>query len=199
MARGSVKMDLNVHNSEFLTSAVKPDGYPAHDLQEVALVGRSNVGKSSLINTLVNRRKFARVSNQPGRTQTINFYRVDKLCLVDLPGYGFAKVPASMLLQWQSMIDGYLTGRTNLAGIIHLVDIRHRPTEDDRQMNEWLRTMDMPYILVATKTDKISKGRHQQHAKQIREILAMEPVLFSAKTGQGRRQVLKIVSDLCKR
>lgn len=192
-------MGVNVHNSEFLTSAVNAAGYPAHDLPEVALVGRSNVGKSSLINTLVNRRKFARVSNQPGRTQTINFYRVDTICLVDLPGYGFARVPASMRLQWQPMIEGYLTGRPNLVGIIHLIDIRHRPTEDDRQMNAWLRAMDMPYLLVATKADKISKGRHQRQVKLIRENLAVEPLLFSAETRQGREQVLKVVCDLCKR
>lgn len=109
-------MILNVHNAEFLTSAVNARGYPVHDLKEIALVGRSNVGKSSLINALVNRRKFARTSNQPGRTQSINFYRVDQLCLVDLPGYGFAKVPAAVRSAWRPMIEGYLTGRPNLVG-----------------------------------------------------------------------------------
>src|SRR5690554_2093715 len=141
-------MKINVHDAEFLTSAVNPQGYPNHGLPEVALVGRSNVGKSSLINALVNRRKFARVSNQPGRTQTINFYRVDTLCLVDLPGYGFARVPESVRLRWQPMIEGYLTERPNLTGVIYLVDIRHGPTQDDRQMHAWLRAMDMPYFLV---------------------------------------------------
>ncbi len=192
-------MGVNVHNSEFLTSAVNAAGYPNHGLPEVALVGRSNVGKSSLINALVNRRKFARVSNQPGRTQTINFYRVDTLCLVDLPGYGFARVPESVRLRWQPMIEGYLTERPNLTGVIHLVDIRHGPTQDDRQMHAWLRAMDMPYFLVATKVDKINRGRHQRQAKAIREELGTEPILFSAETGQGRDQILKTVSSLCKR
>lgn len=189
-------MKLNVHDAEFLTSAVNPQGYPAHDLPEVALVGRSNVGKSSLINTLVNRRKFARVSNQPGRTQTLNFYRVQNICLVDLPGYGYARVSAGTLRQWQAMIEGYLTERPNLVGIIQVVDVRHPPTADDRQMNEWLRAMDMPYVLVATKADKISRGRHLQHAKVIRETLGVDPILFSAQTKQGRDQVLRLVWEL---
>ena len=189
-------MKINVHDAEFLTSAVNPQGYPAHDLPEVALVGRSNVGKSSLINTLVNRRKFARVSNQPGRTQTLNFYRVQNICLVDLPGYGYARVSAGTLRQWQAMIEGYLTERPNLVGIIQVVDVRHPPTADDRQMNEWLRAMDMPYVLVATKADKISRGRYLQHAKVIRETLGVDPILFSAQTKQGRDQVLRLVWEL---
>jgi GTP-binding protein len=189
-------MKINVHDAKFLTSVVNPQGYPAHDLPEVALVGRSNVGKSSLINTLVNRRKFARVSNQPGRTQTLNFYRVQNICLVDLPGYGYARVSAGTLRQWQAMIEGYLTERPNLVGIIQVVDVRHPPTADDRQMNEWLRAMDMPYVLVATKADKISRGRHLQHAKVIRETLGVDPILFSAQTKQGRDQVLRLVWEL---
>lgn len=151
-------MSLNLHNAEFLTSAVDPKGYPVHDRKEIALVGRSNVGKSSLINTLVNRKKFARTSNQPGRTQTLNFYRVDTICLVDLPGYGFAKVPESVRKKWRPMIETYLMGRPNLVGVLHLVDVRHTPTADDQTMSQWLQTMDMPYVLIATKLDKISRG-----------------------------------------
>ncbi len=192
-------MSLNIQNAQFLTSAVNSAGYPPHALPEIALVGRSNVGKSSLINTLVNRRKFARVSNQPGRTQTINFYLVDKLCLVDLPGYGFAKVPDSVRLQWGPMIEGYLTGRDNLRGVIQLVDVRHGPSPDDRQMNAWLRAMDMPYLLVATKADKISRGQYSRQAKIIRQDLGVEPILFSAQTRQGREQVWKAVFSLCKK
>lgn len=186
-------MSLNLNNSEFMTSAVNSQGYPEHELKEIALVGRSNVGKSSLINALVNRRKFARTSNQPGRTQTINFYKVDTLCLVDLPGYGFAKVPEQLKAQWGPMIEGYLTHRPNLVGVIQLVDVRHKPTADDQMMNLWLREMDIPYILVATKADKISRGKYQQHTKVIRDILQAEPILFSAETKQGRDQVLTLV------
>lgn len=189
-------MDLNLHNSKFLTSAVNVQGYPEHDLKEIALVGRSNVGKSSLINTVVNRKKFARTSNQPGRTQTINFYQVDYLCLVDLPGYGFAKVPAELRHQWGSMIEDYLVERPNLVGVLHLVDFRHKPTADDVLMANWLREMDMPHILVATKADKISRGQYQKHAKIIRESLQGEPILFSAQTRQGRDEILTLIKHL---
>jgi GTP-binding protein len=189
-------MILNVHNAEFLTSAVNARGYPVHDLREIALVGRSNVGKSSLINALVNRRKFARTSGQPGRTQTINFYRVDRLCLVDLPGYGFAKVPAAVRSAWRPMIEGYLTGRPNLVGVLHLVDARHEPTKDDQVMSIWLREMDMPSVLIATKADKISRSRYQKHVKMIREALQREPVIFSAQTKLGRVEVLSIICEL---
>lgn len=189
-------MILNVHKAEFLGSAVNARSYPAHDLKEIALVGRSNVGKSSLINALVNRNKFARTSNQPGRTQTINFYRVDRLCLVDLPGYGFAKVPASVRAAWRPMIEGYLTGRPNLVGVLHLVDVRHEPTQDDRVMSLWLKEMDMPSVLIATKADKISRGHYQRQAKLIKEALGVEPVLFSAHTKEGRERVLTIICQL---
>lgn len=189
-------MSLNVHDAEFLTSAVNVRGYPIHDLKEVALVGRSNVGKSSLINTLVNRKKFARTSNQPGRTQTINFYRVDRLCLVDLPGYGFAKVPAAVRSQWRPMIEGYLTGRENLVGVLHLVDVRHKPTQDDQVMDAWLREMGIPSILVATKLDKLNRGQYQKHVKVIREVLQREPVLFSAKTKEGRDRLLALLTEM---
>ena len=186
-------MTLNLQDSEFLTSAVDHRGYPEHGLKEIALVGRSNVGKSSLINTLVGRKKFARTSNQPGRTQTINFYRVDTLCLVDLPGYGFAKVPESVRRKWGPMIEGYLRERPNLLGVLHLVDVRHAPTADDVTMNSWLREMDMPYLLIATKLDKISRGKQDQHAKVIRERLGSKPLLFSAETKQGRDEIWPIL------
>ncbi|HHT41785.1 MAG TPA: YihA family ribosome biogenesis GTP-binding protein [Firmicutes bacterium] len=187
---------MNLHRAEFLTSAVNARGYPVHDLKEIALVGRSNVGKSSLINTLVNRRKFARTSTQPGRTQTINFYQVDSLCLVDLPGYGFAKVPAAVRSAWRPMIEGYLTGRPNLVGVLHLVDVRHEPTKDDLVMGTWLSTMGVPSVLIATKVDKISRGQYQKHVKMIKNALGKEPVLFSAQTKEGREDILQVICEL---
>ena len=189
-------MSLNLHRAEFLTSAGNARGYPVHDLKEIALVGRSNVGKSSLINTLVNRRKFARTSTQPGRTQTINFYQVDSLCLVDLPGYGFAKVPAAVRSAWRPMIEGYLTGRPNLVGVLHLVDVRHEPTKDDLVMGTWLSTMGVPSVLIATKVDKISRGQYQKHVKMIKNALGKEPVLFSAQTKEGREDILQVICEL---
>ena len=186
-------MILNVHKAEFLGSAVNARGYPAHDLKEIAFVGRSNVGKSTLINSLVNRRNFARISSQPGRTQTINFYRVDQVCLVHLPGYGFAKVPASVRSSWRPMIEGYLTGRPNLAGVLHLVDARHAPTQDDQVMSLWLKEMDMPSVLIATKVDKISRGQYQKQARLIREALGREPLFFSSQTKEGREEILEII------
>ncbi|NLJ75259.1 MAG: YihA family ribosome biogenesis GTP-binding protein [Firmicutes bacterium] len=186
-------MKLNVQDSEFLTSAVHERQYPTHQLKEIALVGRSNVGKSSLINTLVNRRKFARTSNQPGRTQTINFYRVDHMSFVDLPGYGFAKVPDRVRQQWRPMIENYLMNRPNLVGVLHLVDVRHKPTSDDELMADWLRQMEIPFVVVATKADKISRGKYDRHLKVIRDTLHHEPVLFSAQTGQGRDKILELI------
>lgn len=189
-------MNLNLHNSEFLTSAVDSRGYPNHALKEVAFVGRSNVGKSSLINALVNRNKFARTSNQPGRTQTINFYRVDTICLVDLPGYGFAKVSKEVKQHWGQMIETYLTDRLNLVGVLQLIDVRHKPSEDDQLMINWFREMDMPHVLIATKLDKISRGRYQQHAKIVREIMGADPILFSSQSKQGRSEVLGAIKSL---
>ena len=121
-----------IRSAEFLKTAVQPQHYPAHDLPEVAFAGRSNVGKSSLINCLVQRKKLVRTSRTPGQTQTINFFGVnDAFCFVDLPGYGFARVPESIRARWRPMVESYLTGRVNLRGIVHIMDARHLPTPDD--------------------------------------------------------------------
>lgn len=189
-------MKLNLHDAEFLLSAVNEQHYPKHYFPEIALVGRSNVGKSSLINTLVNRKKFARVSGQPGRTQTINFYRIDQIALVDLPGYGYARVSESMRQQWKPMIENYLMNRQNLQGVLQVIDIRHQPTADDRLMAEWINAMGIPAFVIATKADKISKGRHKQSLAKIINTLKIPGIVFSAQTRLGRDALISIVQQL---
>lgn len=189
-------MSFNIHDSEFILSAVNESHYPKHQYPEIALVGRSNVGKSSLINTLVNRKRFARVSGQPGRTQTINFYRVDQIGIVDLPGYGYARVSESMRQQWRPMIENYLTNRRNLSGVLQVIDIRHQPTEDDRLMADWINAMGIPAFVIATKADKISRGRHKPSLDNITAKLELPGIVFSAQSRLGRDALLSIVRQL---
>lgn len=181
---------MNIKWSEHVTTAVSPDGYPPCELPEIAMVGRSNVGKSSLINFLTQRKSLARVGNTPGKTRVINFFSVEnKLLLVDLPGYGYAKVSESEKRKWGKIIETYLNNRSQLCGIIMLVDIRHKPTQQDKMMYQWIVTMGKPHILVATKADKIAKAHHQKHIKEIRQTLELVPdipvipVSASNKTG----------------
>ena len=184
------------HAAELAATAVEPKQYPRHDLPEVALVGRSNVGKSSLINRLLGRR-LARTSNTPGRTQTLNFYAVDKrLCLVDLSGYGYARVPMRMRRRWQPMIEHYLTERPNLVGVIQVVDIRHPPTEDDKTMAAWLARRGLPAVAVATKADKIARGRRPQHVARMARELGLPVLAFSAATGEGRDDVIGVLKAM---
>lgn len=167
---------MKVISSEIVMSAVSPKQYPEDGRPEIALAGRSNVGKSSTINTILNRRKLARVSQSPGKTRTINFYLVNKeFYLVDLPGYGYAKVSKSEKASWGKMMETYLSSRENLYEVILLVDIRHEPTDDDKMMYDWIKHYGYGSIVVATKSDKISRGRYQKHFKMIREKLGMAP------------------------
>lgn len=189
-------MSLKLHDCEFITSAVKPHQYPKYSYPEIVLVGRSNVGKSSLINALVNRKKFARISSEPGRTQTINFYRIDFLSIVDLPGYGFARVPESVRLSWKPMIEGYLTKRENLAGILQLIDIRHQPTNDDQMMARWITAMNIPAWVVATKADKISRSKYKASLKAIVNCLKLPGIIFSAQTKLGKEDLIVILNEL---
>jgi GTP-binding protein len=160
---------LRINKSVFSISAVLPDQYPKEQLPEIALAGRSNVGKSSLINTLINRRGLARTSSQPGKTQTINFYLInDAWYFVDLPGYGYARVSRVTRENWGKMIDRYLKGRMVLKEIWQLVDIRHPPTALDRQMLEWLNYQNYPRLLIATKADKISKSQRVKNLKTLK-------------------------------
>ena len=186
-------MSINIHDCEFITSAVKSNQYPVHPYPEIALVGRSNVGKSSLINALVNRKKLARVSGQPGRTQTLNFYRVDRLVLV--VRLRLCGMSESVRAQWKPMIEGYLTERENLVAILMIVDIRHRPTADDQMMAEWIAAMDIPAWVVATKADKISRGKYKQHMNRIISALHLQGLIFYAATKTGREYLIAVLNQ----
>lgn len=191
---------MKILSSEFVGSAVSPGQYPVDGLPELALVGRSNVGKSSLINTIAGRRNLARISSNPGKTQTLNFYRLnERFYLVDLPGYGFARVSGSLKARWRAMIEGYLEKREPLLGVIQLVDARHPPTEDDLLMFEWLKYHGKASALVLTKSDKIARARWEGQRKLVQSRLDAEgvPIIpFSSETGAGRDQLLTVISQI---
>lgn len=164
-----------IKDCRFIISAVKPEGYPKDDLPEIAFVGRSNVGKSSLINSLLNRKRLVKVSSNPGKTRTINFFLVnDCIIFVDLPGYGYAAVSKTEKLKWADMIETYLHGRRNLKSVVLLVDIRHKPTEDDKIMYNFIKSYNKSAIVVATKLDKISKNKIQKNTNIIRSTLNLD-------------------------
>jgi GTP-binding protein len=182
---------MKVTQAEFIISAVGPNQYPQDALPEIALAGRSNVGKSSLINKMINRRNLARTSSKPGKTQTLNYYLINKeIYFVDLPGYGFARVSKEQKAQWGKFIERYLTEREPLKAVIQLVDLRHPPSKDDVSMFEWLTHIGIPVIVVTTKADKIPRGKWQKHLKVIKDDLgatASTPmILFSSETGEGK-------------
>lgn len=187
-----------IKSVHFITSAVKPEQYPHHSLPEVAFIGRSNVGKSSLLNTLVNKKNLARISNTPGRTQLINFFNVEEMiCFVDLPGYGYAKVPQPIKERWKPMIEAYLTQSEHLRSVVLIIDSRHKPGRHDIMMHEWLMAYHIPTIIVATKIDKVPKTKIPKHIKRIRETLKLqstEDVLpFSALTRVGFTPIWKAI------
>ncbi|MDT3959311.1 ribosome biogenesis GTP-binding protein YihA/YsxC [Staphylococcus kloosii] len=169
-------MNINPNEIEILISAVNPSQYPETGLSEVALSGRSNVGKSSFINSMIGRKNMARTSQQPGKTQTLNFYNIDnQLVFVDVPGYGYAKVSKKQRAAFGKMIEQYITQRKSLKLVIQLVDLRHNPTEDDILMYDFLKYYELPTLVVATKEDKIAKGKVQKHLDNIQQKLQMEP------------------------
>lgn len=183
---------------KLLTTAVKFDQYPEGTLPEIALVGRSNVGKSSLINCISNRKNLARTSSTPGKTATINFYEVaNRYRLVDLPGYGYAKVSKSEKEKWSGMIENYLARRENLVQVIQLVDARHKPTVDDKMMFEWIRSYDYEPLVVATKLDKLKKSQIDENLTAIYQELGLNEdsvlIPFSSETREGRDQVLELI------
>jgi len=187
---------MKVVSAEIVVSAVSSKQYPEDALPEIALAGRSNVGKSSFINTLLNRKNLARTSSKPGKTQTLNFFKInEQLYFVDVPGYGFAKVSKSEKEKWGRMIEEYFTGREELKAVVQIVDLRHPPTRDDIAMYEFLKHHQIPAIIVATKADKISKNQWQKHLKVTKETLKLERsdslILFSSETGLGKDEAWK--------
>jgi len=191
-----------IKDCRFLVSAVSKDQYPRGQLPEIAFAGRSNVGKSSLINSLVNRKNLVKVSSTPGKTRTINFFIVnDKLILVDLPGYGYAEVSKSEKMKWAPMIEEYLKNRENLKSVVLLVDIRHKPTSDDKMMYDFIKYYKEKVIIVATKRDKISNNTVQKNLNIIRETLGTDEkdilIPYSSENHLGRkelwREILKII------
>jgi GTP-binding protein len=195
---------MSIGRIEYALGAVKPGQYPSGGLREIALAGRSNVGKSSLINRLANRKNLARTSNVPGKTRTLNFYCVDDAWyLVDLPGYGYAKAGRGEREQWGRFIERYLENRQELAGVVQLVDLRHPPTQNDRDMYAWMEYYGYNRAVVATKADKISRGRWPEHGKRVQAGLGMKPevplFLFSAETGQGAEALTQWLLDAVRR
>ena len=191
---------MKIKNADFVISAVSPAQYPEDNLPEIAFAGRSNVGKSSLINMLVNRKKMARTSSTPGKTQTINFYRInDLLYFVDLQGYGYAKVSKKSKESWGKSIERYLHNRQMLMSVFLLVDIRHEPSKLDKTMYDWIRGQGYRGIVLATKTDKIPKSRKETHLKTIRKTLEMDEadllIPVSLKTKAGREEIWETIDD----
>lgn len=191
---------MEVHNVDLTISAVRPDQYPKTNYLEVALVGRSNVGKSSLTNVLINRRNFAHTSSQPGKTQTLNFYAVeDQLYFVDVPGYGYAKVSKKERERFGQMIEQYLTQRDQLRGAILLVDGRHAPTADDVSMYQWLQYYHIPTLVVATKIDKVKGNTWNRQESLIKKTLGLaaggQLVLFSAVNKTGKDAVWQWIDE----
>ena len=189
----------NLHNVAFLRSAVKESDFPTDSLPQIVFAGKSNVGKSSVINRLLNRRNFARVSAQPGKTIHINYFVIDKrMYLVDLPGYGYARVSKAEQQRWGTLMETYFALDLLTLGI-QIVDIRHKPTRDDVTMAEWFRASGKPWVIIANKLDKIKKSQLEENLAVIRQTLLLPeevPVIpFSAEKGYGRDQVLALIFD----
>ncbi|MDM5315686.1 ribosome biogenesis GTP-binding protein YihA/YsxC [Fictibacillus sp. b24] len=191
---------MKVNTAEIVISAVGPKQYPEGNLPEIALAGRSNVGKSSFINKMIHRKNLARTSSRPGKTQTLNFYILNEsFYFVDVPGYGFAKVSKTEREAWGKMIEQYLVERDQLKAVVQLVDLRHPPSKDDVLMYDWLKYHELPVIVVATKSDKIPKGKWDKHKKVVKETLNLDPtdkiILFSSETGHGKDEAWGVLNS----
>lgn len=194
---------LQIKKAEFVCSFVDIKNLPEDNLPEIALVGRSNVGKSSLINKVVNRKNLAKSSSTPGKTRMLNYYIINtEWYMVDLPGYGYAKVSKTERDKWGKMIESYLSNREQLRGVVQLLDIRHPPSANDILMKEWLEHYEVPVLLVATKADKVSRNEKQKNVGVIRKTLQLtseqKPILFSAQSGEGVDEVKAALAELLK-
>ncbi len=194
---------MKIKSAVHVTTAVKQNQYPEANLPEVAFAGRSNVGKSSMINSLSNRKRLAYVGSTPGKTRQINFFCInDEIRLVDLPGYGYAKVSKSESKSWGALTNTYLRNRSTLRLIVHLVDIRHKPTTQDIEMTNWLKESNIPFAVCAVKCDKITKGNYRKHVRQILETLQLPGetpvVIFSSSNNEGVDELWEIIEFYCK-
>ena len=193
---------MEINQTEFITSLTEYKKFPGIGRPEIAFAGRSNVGKSSLLNSLARRKALAKVSATPGKTRMINIFSADHaFFLVDLPGYGFAKVTQQEQERWGKMMSGYFQASKSLRLTLHLVDIRHEPTRDDVTMNRFLRQTKQPFFVVATKADKISKAQRQKNIALIGRALEVQPwqiLPYSSETGEGRKELLKVIEDALK-
>ena len=182
---------MKITSAGFITSAVKPSQYPLPERPEVAFAGRSNVGKSSLMNTLMGRKNLVKTSSTPGRTQTLNFFLInDNFYVTDLPGYGYAKVPEAVRKKWGSMVETYLKSRTGLGAVVLILDIRRLPNQADQDLLAWLAHFKIPEIVVLTKADKLNKTKQARQCALIAQALGRDPsslIVFSAATGLGKR------------
>lgn len=192
---------MYIKQVELKASAFNEAEFPKWEIPEISFLGRSNVGKSSLINSLLARKNIARTSSTPGKTRGLFFYLVnEKICFVDLPGYGYAKVSKKERARWAPIIEDYLEKRANLYGCVHLIDCRHEPSVDDQVMSEWLRMHSIARVTVATKADKLSRGALLRQIEVIRKSLGLFPeellLPFSARTGSGRDHLWRALSGL---
>jgi len=191
---------MNIKSAEFVTSAVKPSQYPPPGRPEIAFAGRSNVGKSSLMNTLLGRKNLVKTSSTPGRTQTINFFLInDHFSFVDLPGYGYAKVPKAVRESWGPMVEKYLKTREGLCAVVVILDVRRLPNQGDHDLLAWLAYYKIPAILILTKADKLKKNKQNQQRNAIARELSTDSsllTLFSATTGLGKRELLATIEVL---
>lgn len=191
---------MNVKKAEIVMSAVSPAQYPDTGFPEIALAGRSNVGKSSFINTLLRRKNLARTSSQPGKTQTLNFYAInDSFYFVDVPGYGYAKVSKKERAKWGAMINEYLLEREELRAVVSLIDLRHEPTKEDIQMYDFLKYYELPVIVVATKADKVPKNKRNQHVAAIKKSISFDDqddfIVFSSQDQTGKEEAWRAIES----